>query len=268
MSNSIICINNLDFSYLNKVVFSKFCLEIEEFSFVSLIGNNGSGKSTLLKIISGIIFDKGDIIIDSISMNCENMVNIRKKIGFINNDLENFFVSDDVITDLVFSLENLCYDKAQIDYELEKIIKLFKLDGIIDKKINELLDNEKVVLALACVLIYKPKILLLDEVFDKLNNKYKEEIFALLLDYKKKYNFTIIMVTHDMEDTLYGNRIVLVDNGKLCLNTTVYDFYSDMKRLKKYGVDIPFVVKMSSLLKDKGIVDDIYTNIDDLIGVL
>lgn len=268
INKSIIKINNLEFSYLDKVIFNDFNLEIKEGDFVSLIGNNGSGKSTLLKIISGIVSAKGDIYVNSFRVNKEEVSNVRKLIGYINNELDNFFISNEVIMDLVFSLENLCYSKNDIDIELKNIVKLFELEDVLDRNINEISRKKRVIVALACVLIYKPKILLLDEVIDTFNSDEKRDIFRLLLNYKKKYNLTIIMVTHDMEDTLYGNRIILINSGKLCLDATIKEFYGNIDRLKHYGINIPFVVRLSYLLMDKGVISHVYTDIYELVGEL
>lgn len=170
--------------------------------------------------------------------------------------------------DLVFSLENLCYSKNDIDIELKNIVKLFELEDVLDRNINEISRKKRVIVALACVLIYKPKILLLDEVIDTFNSDEKRDIFRLLLNYKKKYNLTIIMVTHDMEDTLYGNRIILINSGKLCLDATIKEFYGNIDRLKHYGINIPFVVRLSYLLMDKGVISHVYTDIYELVGEL
>lgn len=266
--NSIVSIKNLEFSYLDNTIFEGLSFEIESNSFVSVIGNNGSGKSTLLKVIAGILEYKGEVIIDNNVVTKENKYDIKKYIGFIDSDIDNYFVSDNVIVDLVFSLENLGLSKEVITERLDNIISLFRLEDIKDKNISDLSRKEKIILAIACSLIYNPRVLILDEVFGKLDRVSRTEIFKLLNGYRSKNNLTIIMVTHDMEDTLYSDKMIVMDNGKIVKYDSVINIYKDKCLVDRYNINIPFVIELSMLLKSHGIIEDIYTDIDKLMEVL
>lgn len=267
MNNSV-SIKDLEFSYLDNAIFEGLSTYIESNSFVSIIGNNGSGKSTLLKVIAGILEYKGEVIIDNNIVTKENKYDIKKYIGFIDGDIDNYFVSDNVIVDLVFALENLGLSKEVIAEKLDNIISLFRLGDIKDKNISDLNKKEKIILAVSCSLIYNPRILLLDEVFGNLDRTSRTEIFKLLKDYKSKNNLTIIMVTHDMEDTLYSDKIIVMDNGKIVRYDSVINIYKDKCLVDRYNINIPFVIELSMLLKSHGIIEDIYTDIDKLMEEL
>ena len=122
----IIKIDKLCFRYKSKVVFSNLDLKIKKGSFVSIIGPNGSGKTTLIRILTGLIKYDGYINIDGYNLNSFYLKDIRRKIGVVFDNPDNHFVSETVIDDLAFSLENLQYDKEDITIIINEVSKIFK----------------------------------------------------------------------------------------------------------------------------------------------
>ena len=258
MSN-IIKIDKLNFKYKEKQIFDNLDLNIEKGSFVSIIGQNGGGKSTLIKILTGLLLNyEGYINIDGYNLNKFYLKEIRRKIGVVFDNPDNHFVGETVIDDLAFSLENLQYDKEDITNSINEISKIFKLEDILYKEPYKLTNSEKQKVAIAGSLIFNPKILILDESLHQLTPSDKLEILNILKKYQKERNLTIIMITHNLENTLYSDRIVVLNEGKIYLDGTLEKVYSQKEKLSKLKLNLPFMIKLSYRLQEENIIDKIY----------
>lgn len=259
MEKSIIKIKSMSFKYDDNYIFRDFDLEIEENSFVCIIGKNASGKSTLAKILAGLYKATGYINVDGYLLNNFYLKKIRRTLSVCFDNPDVHFIGETVKDDLAFALENLSYSKEEIDSSIMNISKKFKLDGILEKSPSEINDSDKEKVAIASSLIYNPKILLLDEAIHKLTPSDKKLVFKVLMDYKKNNALTIILVTHNLEDTLLSDRIIVLDKGKIILDDTKENIYADDK-LEKLGFSLPFMVKLSHNLILYNLLDRVYFN--------
>ena len=266
---SIVKIDKLNFKYKDNVVFNNLDLEIEKGSFVSIIGPNGSGKSTLIKILTGLLHDyEGYINIDGYNLNKFYLKEIRRKIGVVFDNPDNHFVSETVIDDLAFPLENLQYSKEDITNSINEIAKIFKLEDILYSEPRNLTNSQKQKIAIAGSLIFNPKILILDESLHQLTPSDKNEILNILKKYQKERNLTIILITHNLENTLYSDRIVILNNGKIYLDGSLDKVYSEKEKLSKLKLELPFVVNLSYKLIKENIIDKVYTDLRVLMEEL
>ena len=126
-------------------------------------------------------------------------------------------------------------------------------------------EKEKVMIASA--LIHKPKILLLDESIYKLNASDKKLIFKVLKEYQKEYKLTIILITHDLEDTLLSDNILVLDKGKIVMYDTKEKIYQDEK-LEKLGFNLPFIIKLSHNLMLYDLLDKVYFDSGEVMDKL
>lgn len=266
--DSIIKIERLNFKYKDKQVFNDLTLNIERGSFVSIIGPNGSGKSTLIKILTGLLKYDGYINVDGYNLNEFYLKEIRRKIGVVFDNPDNHFVSETVIDDLAFSLENLQYDKEDISNSIKQISKIFNIGNILDKEPRNLTNSQKQKVAIASSLIFNPKILILDEALHQLTPKDKKDVLRILKKYQKERNLTIIMITHNLENTLFSDRIITLVNGNIYLDGMVKEIYSNREKLSKLQLNLPFIIRLSYELQQENIVNEIYTDFDDLMEVL
>lgn len=260
-------IKSMSFKYKDEYLFKNFDLDIKEGSFVSIIGKNGSGKSTLAKILVGLLDYEGYINIRGYLLNSSNLKEIRRLISCVFNDADIHFIGETVTDDLAFTLENLSYTKEEIKVSIEDISKKFKLDKILEKSPEELTDSEKEKVAIASSLIHNPKILLLDESIHKLTSTDKKLVFKLLKEYQKKEKLTIILITHNLEDTLNSDQIIVLENGKIILSNTKEGIYSD-ERLENLGFTLPFIVKLSHNLILYDLIDKVYFDMKGLADKL
>ena len=251
----IIEINNLNFDYSGKILFSNLDLKIEKNTFNCLIGNNGCGKTTLLKIMLGLI-DSDNVTIDNIKLTKQNKFEIRKKIGCVFENPENNLICETVIEELSFPLNNLNLSKEEIDIRIKNITKMFDFKNI-DRPINKLTLDEKQTVALMSALIINPKILVLDKAFTYISKSCSKKILNIL----KKINITIISVTHDVEELLLSDNIIILKEGKIIINDKKEKvFESDL--LDNY----PFIIDLSNKLKYYELVDKISYSYKELVN--
>ena len=267
MERSIIKVKSMSFKYENNYIFKDLDLDINTKSFVCIIGKNGSGKSTLAKILIGLYQAYGYITIDGYLLNNFYLKKIRRVFSVCFDNADNHFIGETVKDDLAFSLENLEYSKEEMEVCISNIAKKFKLEDSLEKTPDELNNSEKEKVAIASSLIHNPKILLLDESIHKLNASDKKLVFKVLKEYQKEQELTIILITHNLEDTLYADRIIVLDKGNIILDDTKENIYKDDK-LEKLGFDLPFIVKLSHNLMLYNLIDKIYFDEKELVDKL
>lgn len=267
MERSIIIVKSMSFKYDNNHIFNNFDLEIEPGTFNCIIGSNGSGKSTLSKILIGLYQASGYITVDGYLLNNFYLKKIRRIFSACFDSADTHFIGETVKDDLAFTLENLEYSKEEMESTIKNISKKFKIENILEKTPEELNSSEKEKVMIASSLIHNPKILLLDESIHKLTNQDKKLVFKILKEYKQKQKLTIILITHNLEDTLYSDRILVLEKGKIILDNTKEEIYKDEK-LEKLGFKLPFIIKLSHNLILYNLIDKIYFDEKELVDKL
>lgn len=257
----------MSYKYDNSYIFEDFELDIAPSTFVSIIGKNGSGKSTLAKILIGLYQASGYITIDGYLLNNFFLKKIRRVFSVCFDSADDHFIGETVKDDLAFSLENLEYSKEEIESNIKVISKKFKIENILEKSPDELTNSEREKVMIGSSLIHNPKILLLDESIHKLNASDKKLVFKVLKEYQEEQKLTVILITHNLEDTLYSDRILVLDEGKIILDGTKEEIYID-DRLEKLGFKLPFIVKLSHNLILYNLIDKIYFDEKDLVNKL
>lgn len=265
---NIIEVKNLNFDYDNNKIFDNFNLNIKKNEFISLIGPNGSGKSTLVKILSGLIEFDGQIFINNLELNENNLSEIRKIIALMMSNVDSELVSEKVIDNIAFPLENLNMPKKEIYDNVYSVANKLGIYDLLDKSIFELNSYQKILVNLASSLVYKPKILILDEAFAVLDKTERDKILSLLKYLCDNGVLTVINVTQNMDDLLFGNVIVILDHGYVVENNVNREVFKNEKVFNKLGLDLPFMVDLSIKLKYYNLVDNIIYNMDEMVDVL
>ncbi|MCD5413720.1 MAG: energy-coupling factor transporter ATPase [Clostridiales bacterium] len=234
-------------------------VEIEMGEFIGLIGHTGSGKSTLIQHINGLLKpDSGEIIIDDINITSKDvkMAKIRKKVGLVFQYPEHQLFEETVYKDVAFGPKNLGLDNDEIDNRVKEAIELVKLpfDTLKDRSPFELSGGQQRRVAIAGVLAMRPDVLILDEPTAGLDPKGRDEIFEQVRILHKKYNNTIILVSHSMEDIAkLADRIIVVHEGKILLTGKTKEVFSQSKKLEDIGLGVPQITKLMGMLVDADI---------------
>lgn len=228
-----------------------------------IIGPNGSGKTTLVDLIDGLLKpSKG-----TIKYNDLDKFN-NKDMGYIFQNPKNQFFSKTVEEELKLGALINNYKTDIIEKRILDVLKIVKLDkSILNKNPLTLSNSESKKVSLASILMYNPKLIILDEPTLNLDDKSKNEFIKLIKMLKNRYNKTIIIISHDI-DLLHKivDNVVLLNEGKIVLEGNKYDVFKDSKTLKKYGLLPPKVIMFSNkVLNKKGIKLGYRDEINDLI---
>ena len=265
MKRSIIKIRDMSLKYNNDYIFEDLDLDIYEGSFTVIIGKNNAGKSSLARVLSGTEKQDGYINIDGYLLNNYFINKIRRNLSICLND--NNIIFDTVRDYLAFPLENLQYTKKEINTQIDKISKKFNINNLLDKSFDEMSNSQKNKVLIAGAVINNPRIILLDNTLDELTTSDKNIVIRVLKEYQKNYKLTIILITNDMQNTLIGETIIVLDNGKVILEGSPKEIYKS-DYLEKMGFELPFAVKLSQSLMLYDLLDEVYFSSKEVINKL
>ena len=265
-------LDDCSYSYSNALaekVLSGVSITIDAFSFVSVIGPNGSGKSTLAKLLNGLYLpSSGTVSVDGLSTKeKKNIPQIRRKVAVLFQNPDNQIVGDTVEDDTAFGPENLGLEREEISKRVQKSLSDV---GLLEKRKvspSSLSGGEKARLGIAGVLALNPEVLVLDEATAMLDSKGRKDVMEILYNLWKKGK-TIILITHHPEETMYGERIIVLDKGEIIMDGSTEEVYRKSRELRELGLALPPYVELSLLLKEKGVVKDIYFSSSSLVSAL
>lgn len=276
---SILKVENLSYTYGEGTPFEQKALDninfsIEAGEMIGVIGHTGSGKSTLLQHLNGLLKpQKGKVFFNNkdIWEKPKEIRNIRFKIGICFQYPEHQLFEDTVFKDVAFGPTNMGLEEAEIKRRTR-----FAIDSVglgMDfwaKSPFDLSGGEKRRVAIAGVIAMEPDILILDEPTAGLDPRGRDEILALLKNYRKEYNKTIIIASHSMEDVAsFADRVMVFNKSKLVMFDSVPNVFSKSQQLTEIGLDIPQVTQLFINLKEKGynVSKNIFT-VDDAVKEL
>ncbi|MEJ8552941.1 energy-coupling factor transporter ATPase [Tepidibacter sp. Z1-5] len=242
-------------------------LEISKGEIIGLIGHTGSGKSTLIQHLNGLLKPtSGNIIIDGVDITDPNisLTEIRKKVGVVFQYPEYQLFEETICKDIAFGPTNLKLSEKEINDRVKESMELVGLDynEFKDRSPFDLSGGQKRRVAIAGVIAMKPDILILDEPTAGLDPAGRDEILSQIKFLHQKYNITIIISSHSMEDMAkISDRILVMYKGKVDLMSTPREVFKKGKRLKEIGLGIPQVSELTIKLREKGfdIREDIIT---------
>lgn len=266
--DKILVVNNLDFSYGDHHVFDDitFCLEADTINFV--IGSNNSGKTTLIKLISGVLPSFNCIKIDNVILNKNNVNKYLKVMGVALFENTNQFLFESVFKEMTFPLENLNLSKMKIFERIDEVLGLFNMKDIKEKNIIELTKFERNKLIISLSILHKPKVLLLDNPYIGLNKKESAIINKILKLVCKKEKITILVTTNDLENILYGDKVVVLGNKTVYLVGKVLEVLKQDNKLTRLGINIPTMIDLSIKLGEYNLLDKIILNPDRMVDTL
>jgi len=240
------------------------CLKITDGEFVGIIGHTGSGKSTLIQHMNALIKPtSGSVTVDGEDINeSANKPELRRKVGLVFQYAEYQLFEETVIKDVCFGPLNMGLTQEQALESAKAALKTVGLpESEWEKSPFELSGGQKRRAAVAGVLAMNPKVLILDEPAAGLDPAGRREIFDIIRDIHSK-GTTVIMVSHSMDDVarLCG-RIVVMSGGRIVLDGTPEQVFSDEERINELGLSLPQAAQLKNRLNKKGfgLPEGIYT---------
>lgn len=242
-------------------------LSIENGEFVALIGHTGSGKSTLIQHINGLLKpSSGKIIIDGVDITSSKVKlnEIRKKVGLVFQYPEYQLFEETIERDIAFGPKNLGLKDEEIAKRVKRAMNMVDLDyeTYKDKSPFDLSGGQKRRVAIAGVVAMEPKVLILDEPTAGLDPKGRDDILEKIVQLRKEYNMTIILVSHSMEDVAkVATRVLVMHDGKCILDGTTSEVFKQVDILEGVGLAVPQVTYLVKRLREKGfsISEDVFT---------
>ena len=267
---SILEVKNITYSYDDKHnAVDEVSFKVDKGAYVTLIGHNGSGKSTIAKMISGLLpLKSGEILIDGLILNEENIHDIRAKLGIVFQNPDNQFIGSTVRDDMAFGLENYQVESSKMDDIINRYASMVNMEAYLDKEPSNLSGGQKQRVAIAGILAMSPEIIIFDEATSMLDPKGKAEIKEVIYDLHEKYDITIISITHDIEEALNSDYVIVMNQGKIYKAGKPSEVFSDTNGLLKIGLDIPFTYKIKEELRQYGIKVGEYKDIEGLVEAL
>ena len=216
--SGVIEFRNVSYSKNNNMILENISFFLKKNKYNVIIGKNGSGKSTILKLIVGLEkISGGQIFIDNEELvyKRDELYKIRKKTGIVFQESNEHIIGETVAESLIFGMENNRIPLEKMKENMDKYIKLFQLENIIDKKTVNLSGGEKQKVALAGAVITEPEIILLDEVTEMWDKATKDKMNGIIEEFLKDGK-TVVSVTHNPEEIKRSDNIVFItEEGKI-----------------------------------------------------
>lgn len=267
---NIIRVKNLSFEYNEgEKTIDDISFEIEKGSYTAILGHNGSGKSTIAKLLIGLIEKKeGDIIINNMPLNLDNLYKIRSLIGIVFQNPDNQFIGSTVRDDIAFGLENTCVDPNEMDDIINEYASKVDMLEFLDHEPTKLSGGQKQRVAIAGILAMSPSIIILDEATSMLDPRGKKEINELVRQLNEDKNITILSITHDIEEAALADKVILLSDGHVIDSGKPEEILRKENLLKEMSLDIPFSLKISNGLNNMGIKISSHIKQEELVKEL
>lgn len=272
---NIIKVDNLIFEYTSDETtyraIDDFNLDIKKGEFVVIIGHNGSGKSTLSKNLNAILVPtSGDINIKGMNTRDEKYLwDIRQTAGMVFQNPDNQIVATIVEEDVAFGCENLGIPPQEIRLRVDEALKNVDMYDLRERQPHLLSGGQKQRVAIAGIIAMRPECIIFDEATAMLDPSGRQEVMNTIKRLNKEYNITVLHITHFMEEAVEADRVIVMEKGKLALEGTPREVFSNVTRLKEIGLDVPYMTELAHLLKKDGLdIRDNILTVDEMVGEL
>ncbi|MBQ9928349.1 MAG: energy-coupling factor transporter ATPase [Lachnospiraceae bacterium] len=238
-------------------------LDIKQGDFVAILGHNGSGKSTLAKHINAILYPtEGTVWVDGMdTADDDKLWDIRQKAGMVFQNPDNQIIGQIVEEDVGFGPENLGVPTKEIWERVEESLRAVGMYEFRKHSPNKLSGGQKQRVSIAGVIAMHPKCIVLDEPTAMLDPNGRKEVIRAVRALNDVENITIVLITHYMEEIIYADKVFVMDEGKVAMEGTPRDIFSQVEKLKSLRLDVPQVTLLAHELRKSGleIVDGILT---------
>ena len=268
---AILKIENLSYTYNEGLpgatkALDNVNLEIEEGTFVGVIGHTGCGKSTLISHLNGLTKpQQGAIYLNgkNIWTEYDNIRDVRFNVGLVFQYPEYQLFEESIYKDIAFGPKNMGLDDEEVDKRVKMAAKFVGIpEYALEGSPFDLSGGQKRRVAIAGIIAMQPKVLVLDEPCAGLDPEGRELILSQVKNYHQTTGSTVILVSHSMEDIAnYADKVLVMEQGKVYNYAATEEIFQDAENLSKMGLGIPDITKVFLKLKEMGLdIDtDVYT---------
>ena len=195
----------------------------------------------------------GEIRIDDMELNEENIRTIRRKVGIVFQNPDNQFIGSTVRDDIAFGLENHSIPQREMDSLIDTFSKKVGMEEFLNAEPMHLSGGQKQRVAIAGVLAMHPEFLLFDEATSMLDPQGKEEIKNVIRHLHSEKELTILSITHDIDEVAYSDYVIAMYQGRAVMTGTPEEIFADEKAIQKIHLDLPFSIRMGDALRRHGV---------------
>ena len=246
-------------------------IEIQKGMFVAILGRNGSGKSTFAKHLNALLTPtEGTLFVNGYDCTQEELIyKIRKSAGMVFQNPDNQLVSTIVEEDIAFGPENLCIESSEIRKRVDQALKTVDMTEYARYAPNKLSGGQKQRIAIAGILAMEPECIVLDEPTAMLDPEGRKEVIDTIMELNREKGITIRLITHYMEEAIKADRVFVMDGGRVVMEGTPKEVFSQVERLKEIGLDVPQVTDVAYRLRKRGIdIPQDILSVEEMVGTI
>ena len=266
MSDTFIKFDNVSFAYDSEEeqpirAVNDFGLAVPEGQFMAILGHNGCGKSTVAKLVNGILVPtKGKVTVAGMDTADEDKtVDIRRNVGMVFQNPDNQIVATIVEDDVAFGPENLGVEPSEIRKAVDAALKAVGMYEFRKREPHRLSGGQKQRVAIAGVIAMNTKCIVMDEPTAMLDPQGRKEVIDTVMKLNKEFGITVILITHFMDEAVKADRVVVMDDGCIALDSTPKQVFKNVEKIKALGLDVPQATELVYRLRKRGmkLPDDI-----------
>ena len=231
---------NVSFSYGDAPVVENLSFSIQKGETVGLIGANGAGKSTIMKLMLGLISGTGEINVDGLPMNKQNLAEIRRKIGFVLQDSDNQMFMPTVYEDMIFGPRNYGLSKEETEKRVDSVLAQLGLQSLKHRHNHKISGGEKRMAAIATILAMEPEMILMDEPSTALDPVNRRTVINTI----NRLPQTKLIASHDLDMILDTcQRVILLSRGAIVADGEAEAILRDQQLLEANRMELPFCLQ-------------------------
>lgn len=266
MSDTFIKFDNVSFAYDSEEeqpirAVNDFSLAVPEGQLMAILGHNGCGKSTVAKLVNGILVPtKGKVTVAGMDTADEDKtVDIRRNVGMVFQNPDNQIVATIVEDDVAFGPENLGVEPSEIRKAVDAALKAVGMYEFRKREPHRLSGGQKQRVAIAGVIAMNTKCIVMDEPTAMLDPQGRKEVIDTVMKLNKEFGITVILITHFMDEAVKADRVVVMDDGCIALDSTPKQVFKNVEKIKALGLDVPQATELVYRLRKRGmkLPDDI-----------
>ena len=230
-------------------------LSVKQGEFIAILGHNGSGKSTLAKHFNAILYPtEGTVFVDGMdTRDDEKLWDVRREAGMVFQNPDNQIIGQIVEEDVGFGPENLGVPTEEIWQRVEESLKAVGMYEFRKYAPGKLSGGQSQRVSIAGVIAMHPKCIVLDEPTAMLDPLGRKEVIRAVRALNDVEGITIILITHYMEEIIHADKVFVMDQGKVALQGTPREIFSQVEKLKELRLDVPQVTMLAHELREKGL---------------
>ncbi|WP_018923972.1 energy-coupling factor transporter ATPase [Salsuginibacillus kocurii] len=245
---------NVSFTYPGgRHVLNDLTFHVQKGEFISIVGPNGCGKSTAARLMNGLLLPtSGSIHVDGFQLTTASLQDVRQMVGMVFQNPEDQLITTTVFDELIFGLENIACPREEMDERAERALRQVGMEHFKDRQPHQLSGGQKQRVAIAAVLAMRPNVLIFDEVTSMLDPAGKQQVMELMKALHED-GFTVINITHCMEEVLFSSRVLLLDQGVVQVDEPSKELLQQPGTLREHQLEAPFVVRANESLRQAGL---------------